>query len=384
MSQYVAEHISTDWELLDLEGNLLFSKHGATGSELNSLDFAIYYSNLMIGEFYKVRTRHNSDVYGSSDWVESILENEIVSLEGYPALDLTPRDIHVDDDFIYIGGSQLTILDKISKEPVPYTGTFSERSHGYDIQGGNTRLSFYGGGNKQSDALFDKATMTLTLGSYYYSSRDWNHFSYRWNSRPYVGGSFTVIQSYSYSRSGSSTTNNSYTKVTDTSRDPEVQVYRVAGVNGSRSFTEDSNYLYMVETNYKKITRFDRNNNYAQEVFTFDTSGSFSGIFNDENFIYIGVKRSGSGLVILEKETMTQVQGIPDVTNLRKLKVSDNYICAVTDDSVKGYLVFDKTSLAPRVGLPSIVGKIQGIFERDGLVYITADKEPYLTVFPIG
>jgi len=384
---FTVSHISTDWELLDLDGNLLFSKYGAAGSELEVIDFSAYH-DLVIGDFYKIRARHNSDIYGTSDWRELTLESKLTPLEGYPVLDFTPRDVHVDDDFIYIGGvntlnnSRLMIIDKISKESVPYEGSLSGRSYGDDIQGGSTRLSFYGGGSQRSDAIFDKATMTVSPGYYYYSHRDWNHYSYRWNRRPYVGDSFAVTQRWAASRSGGSRGGYSWTKVTDTSRDPEVQVYYVTNVNDSRSFTEDSNYLYMVETNIGRIVRFDRNNEYAQDEFTFDVSGSFCGIFNDENFIYIGVGRAGECLVVLEKETMTQVQGIPNVTNLRKLKVSDDYICAVTDDAPEGYTVFGKNSLAPIIGLPSIAGKIHGIFERDGLVYITANKAPYLTVFP--
>ena len=82
-----ASHVSTDWEIRKVSDNsLVWSSIGNTTNKTS-----ITPSGLKISTQYKVRVKHNSNLYGSSNWVEVTgttlniyVENPTITVEGTP------------------------------------------------------------------------------------------------------------------------------------------------------------------------------------------------------------------------------------------------------------------------------------------------------------
>jgi len=123
-SSFAANHIATDWELLDSDRNSLLSKTAYDGTELLDIDFSEYVPDLVEGATYYVKIRHHSDKYGSSEWGEREIKFVLFDIDNQIPVASGKQDnigigITKEGDILYCGyGDLLTLVDRDTMQVV--------------------------------------------------------------------------------------------------------------------------------------------------------------------------------------------------------------------------------------------------------------------------
>lgn len=165
----IANHISSDWEIRKVSDNsLVWSSIGDTVNKTS-----IQASGLEVLTQYKVRVKYNSDLFGSSNWIE---------VTG------TTLDIYVEDPVLTVAGTP----DDISDKPVLTSSAFSVHN-GTDTHTSSDWIVEQNGVEVWSSMGDTVNLLTITVPAGYLVESTEYTFKVRHNSATYGSSSYVSV-----------------------------------------------------------------------------------------------------------------------------------------------------------------------------------------------